>query len=105
MSSTKLLPRLLPLILLLALGCSPINQWARMNRQIGKYFHLGKYLEATETAQQALSFAERSFGSSHLHVATSLGNLVFLYNLQGEYQKARTLLNRALAIKELELGP
>ncbi len=91
--------------LVLAAGCSQMSHWSKLNRKVTRHFHDGKYLQATEVAHQSLELAERAFGANHLHVATSLGNLVFLYNLQGEYKKARTLLYRALSIKELELGP
>ena len=41
----------------------------------------------------------------HLSVAKSLNNLAALYDTQGQYEQARPLYKRALAIKEMALGP
>ncbi len=38
-------------------------------------------------------------------MATSLGNLAFLYNTQGQYAQAEPLYKRSLAIYEKALGP
>ena len=38
-------------------------------------------------------------------MATSLNNLAFFYDTQGNYAKAEPLYNRALSIKEKALGP
>ena len=48
---------------------------------------------------------EKTLGSDHPNVATSLNYLARLYNRQGHYAQAEPLHKRALAIREKALGP
>src|SRR5690242_13604256 len=51
---------------------------ASLNAQFAKLYGEGKYLEATEIANQFLALAERKFGPDHPYVGTALGNLAML---------------------------
>jgi tetratricopeptide (TPR) repeat protein len=44
-------------------------------------------------------------GPAHLDTASSLNNLAWLYQQQGKYAEAQPLYQRALAIREQQLGP
>ena len=64
----------------------------------------GKYGEAEPLYRRALAIREKSLGSDHPQVATSLNNLAGLYHGQGKYDEAEPLFRRALAIREKSLG-
>ncbi|MEZ4511601.1 MAG: tetratricopeptide repeat protein [Chloroflexota bacterium] len=54
--------------------------------------------------ERALAICERVLGADHPHTASSLNNLGGLLQEQGEYEAARPLWERALAIREGVLG-
>ncbi len=56
-------------------------------------------------AERAVKLKEKSFGSGHTEVASSVNNLAILFAVGGEYAAARTQFERALAIYEKRLGP
>jgi CHAT domain-containing protein/tetratricopeptide (TPR) repeat protein len=78
---------------------------ASLNAQFAKLYGEGKYLEATEIANQFLALAERKFGPDHPYVGTALGNLAMLSRAQGRYPEAEPLMKRSLALYEKALGP
>jgi tetratricopeptide (TPR) repeat protein len=53
---------------------------------------------------QALELRKRLLGDNHPDVATSLNNLAGLYESQGRYDEAETILHRALEIYQQVLG-
>jgi CHAT domain-containing protein/Tfp pilus assembly protein PilF len=76
-----------------------------LDQQVLQLYRAGKYAEATEVAERALSLAERRFGPDHPIVGGRLNNLAVLYENQGRYADAEPPLKRALAIDEKALGP
>jgi tetratricopeptide (TPR) repeat protein len=52
-----------------------------------------------------LAIRENALGPDHPDVATSLNNLGFLYDAQGQYAQGEPLYERSLAIDEKALGP
>jgi tetratricopeptide (TPR) repeat protein len=66
---------------------------------------LAAYAQARPLKQRALAIREKIFGPGHPDTATSLNNLAFLLNDQGDLAAARPLYERALAIYETVLGP
>jgi len=58
----------------------------------------GRYLEAIEPSQKALAIVEKVFGPDHPEVAMGLNSLAELYRELGEYNKAKPLYERAIAI-------
>jgi len=85
------------------------RSWAR-NRvedahdEVKSLYRAGKYDRAVVVASKALAVAEKNMGADHPSVATSLNNLVALYEKQGQYAAAEPLYKRALAIDEKALG-
>ena len=59
------------------------------------------YQEALVWFQHCLEILESRLGNDHINVATSLSNLARIYRLQGEYNKAEPLLNRAQKLTQL----
>jgi CHAT domain-containing protein len=55
-------------------------------------------------AERALAIREKVLGKEHPDVASSLNNLAYLYQAQGNYSQAEPLYQRALAILEKVLG-
>lgn len=64
----------------------------------------GKYTDAKQLHQRALTILEHVLGNNHPATARSLSNLAAPYYAQGEYREAELLLQRALAIREQCLG-
>src|SRR5262249_13412944 len=71
-----------------------------LDQQTVQLSRAGKYQEATEVAQRALSLAERQFGPDDTSVAEHLNNLALLYETQSRYVEAEPLMKRALSIAE-----
>ena len=66
---------------------------------------LGRYAEAEPLFRRALAIDEKSLGTKHPYVATSLNNLAESLREQGKYAEAEPLYRRAIAIGEKTLGP
>ena len=60
---------------------------------------LGKFVLATEKAEQILQLRQGVLGAQHLAVAYSCNNLAHLHYTQGQYGKAEPLYQKALDIK------
>lgn len=80
-------------------------EWMKLNDEILSLYSQGRYDRAVLVAKKALEVAEKTVGSNHPSVATSLNNLAELYSAQGQYAQAEPLYKRALAINEKALGP
>ena len=80
-------------------------EWEILNQEGVELLRTGKYDRGVVVAQKALEVAESSVGPDHPDVATSLNNLAFLYDTQGQYVQAEPFYKRALALKEKALGP
>ena len=80
-------------------------RWKALNNQVEELYKQGKNRKGIRVAKKGLRVAEKTFGSDHPNVATSLNNLAMLYTAQGRYAKAEPLYKRALAIYEKTLGP
>jgi len=68
------------------------------------YREQGKYDDAEPLYKRALEISEKSLGSAHPDVASSLNNLASLYQHQGKYDDAEPLFKHALVIREKSLG-
>ena len=49
--------------------------------------------------------SEQEQGAEHLDIARDATTLAYLYRKQGKYEQAEPLYQRALAIREQQLGP
>ena len=65
---------------------------------------MGAYAKAEPLYERTLAIRERSLGSDHPDVASTLNNLGKLNEIQGRYWQADTLLQRALTIRQSTLG-
>ena len=65
----------------------------------------GRYAEAEPLYKRGLAVLEKTLGSEHPDIATSLSNLALLYQAQARYAEAEPLFKRGLAIAEKTLGP
>ena len=65
----------------------------------------GRYGEAQDFFQRALSIQKQNLGSQHADIAITLDNLASCALNQGQHAKAASLLVRALAIQRAALGP
>src|SRR4051794_34627300 len=101
----KLLPRLLPLMLMgactslqgLPLGDPGPRGW--------KLYEAGRYAEAEPPLKQAVARAERENGPDTPQAAGQLNDLGALYSTQARYAEAEPILKRAIAINEKAFGP
>ena len=64
----------------------------------------GNYKSAVGYSEQALKICEEQLGENHLDTASSLNNLVLLYQDLGQYKEVEPLFLRALKIREEQLG-
>lgn len=76
----------------------------RLNREGIALHRSGKYREAEQRLQRALTLRKETLDADHPDIATSLNNLAILHKAQGQYAKAEPLYRRALAIREKILG-
>ena len=56
-------------------------------------------------ATRSLAIAEKTQGTDHPNVATSVNNLASIYESQGRYAQAEPLYKRSLEIREKAFGP
>ena len=70
---------LLPIAILLFLfappACAQESLWEELSARVNDLYRQGKYSEAAGVAEDALKVAEKTFGTDHDNVATSLNNL------------------------------
>lgn len=83
----------------------PLAEAKRLNSRCVQLQNAGKYDDALEPCQRALTIREKALGKEHPDVAQSLGNLGSLYDAKGDYERAEQLHQRALMIREKVLGP
>ena len=68
---------------------------------IGEILHLqGKYEEAHDFHQQALTIQKRYYSSDHMHIAASLENIGLFHYQREKYEEALILIQHALTIRE-----
>ncbi len=83
-------------------GSFEILVTAGMPRELSPRDKMGKSIE---DARESLRRVEIARGPDHVDVATSLSGLAHFLEAQGEYEEARPLYERSLAILEKSLGP
>ena len=76
----------------------------RLNGEVIALYRAGKSGEALKSARRALAIRKEVLGERHPKYATSLNNLAFLLEAQGDYAGARPLYEQALAIRKEVLG-
>jgi tetratricopeptide (TPR) repeat protein len=77
-----------------------LSTWEELNDKVRTLTQQGHYAEAAKVAQDALEFAEKTFGYYPFIIAMSLHNRALLYYAQGNYAAAEPLYKRSLAIFE-----
>ncbi len=87
-------------VLLVLPSCGQKKSWEELNAKVAVLYQQGRYLEASNVAEEALKVAEETFGPNHINVALSLDNLAVLYQDQGKYAEAEPLFKRAMEIEE-----
>jgi tetratricopeptide (TPR) repeat protein len=60
-----------------------LEEWKELNSQVVALYQQGWYSGAASIAEEALKFAENTFGHKHPNVAESLNNLGLIYYSQG----------------------
>ena len=98
------LVRLVRLALWPAYPSAQGDLWETYMAAATKAYQQGNYPEAEKQLEAAVKEAE-GFGPQDPRLATSLNNLAEAYRLEGRYGKAEPLHRRALAIREVALGP
>ena len=79
---------------------------AELLNNAGGYFRgRAAYVAARSLRERALAIREKVLGPEHPHTATSLNDLAYLLEAQGDFAGARPLYERALATYEKVLGP
>lgn len=73
--------------------------------EVEQLYNQGKYGQAIEIAEKALSNAEEALGPEHPLTLESVQNLGVLYKVQGRYEEAEPLYKRSVAGTEKALGP
>jgi tetratricopeptide (TPR) repeat protein len=76
--------------------------WKELNSKFVKLYQQGRYSEAGKVAEESFKIAEKTFGSNHPYVASSLNDLANVYRAQSRYAEAEPLYKRSLRERELE---
>ena len=79
--------------------------WNELIATVVAHKKQGRYVEAAEVAQEALTVANKTFDPNDPAMATSLLVLASIYTSQGKYSEAEPLYQGALAIVKNNLGP
>jgi tetratricopeptide (TPR) repeat protein len=82
-----------------------LSTWEELNDKVRTLTQQRQYAEAAKVAQDALEFAEQTFGYYPFIIAMSLHNRALLYYAQGNYAAAEPLYKRSLAIFEKAGSP
>jgi len=75
---------------------NPLERWQSLDTRIVALCQQGWYAEAVNLAEEALKFAEKSFGPAHVNVAASLNKLALIYYTQAREVEA-TMATQNLA--------
>lgn len=81
------------------------NEATRFEAKVSQIIQKGAYRDAVPLARHVVDFWERLLGPVHPQTATSLNNLAYLYQTQGNNSAAEPLFQRARKIEEKALGP
>jgi len=81
-----------------------LEKAAEIDRRVRALSQEGKTTEALVLAKESLSIRKKVLGEEHPDTATSLNNIGFLLQAQGDYAAARPFLERALEIYRKVLG-
>ncbi|MGH9752168.1 MAG: CHAT domain-containing protein [Blastocatellia bacterium] len=76
----------------------------KLEKESREKFQKGRYEEALSLASNALKIKEEKLGANHPALANTLNLLATLYTIaEGDYVKAKSLLERALSLKSTRL--
>ena len=81
-----------------------IPKWNVLNVSGEVYRGLGKYNQAKDLHEKALTISKKIFGEDHSDVATSYNNLASVYLSLGEHNQAKELTEKALTIYKKIFG-
>ncbi len=98
-----LLPFLAVLWLCSTYAFAQVEQWQSYIVAGTRSYQQGDYAEAEKQWGSALKEAKQ-FSPQDPRLATTLGSLAALHQVQGKYAEAEPLYKRALAIREKALG-
>ena len=71
-----------------------------LNKRMSILYKNGKIREATITASEIVSVAEKTFGKNHVYYSAALENLALLYTEQGTNQKAAELYEESFQVRQ-----
>jgi CHAT domain-containing protein/tetratricopeptide (TPR) repeat protein len=82
-----------------------VQQWLqRMSRQVTRYCDASRWTQATELAQQVLSWIRKLRGEQHPQVAACLNQAARVYQLRGDLPSAEPFYREALRMNGEILG-
>ncbi len=84
------------LLVVLVLSCTVSTygqetSWRELYTKTTTLYQQGRHSEAAKVAEEALTVAEKTFGSGHPTVAQSINSLAVVYDLQGRHSEATCL--------------
>lgn len=82
-----------------------VQKGASLHEQAQSLFDQGRYAEALAPAKESVAIRERTLGSTHEDLASSLTLLGLIHHQRTELAQAKLLLERVLAIHESISGP
>lgn len=97
------------LIAMLAITSSSVaaqqDRWNDLTQRAGQLVAQGRLVEALPVAQEALSVAEKTFGTTHLNYGLSQNGLGYILMLMGNLDAAETQLLAAKNTIQSAVGP
>jgi hypothetical protein len=82
----------------------PLDRWQHLDARIVALYQQGWYAEAVNLAEEALKFAEETFGADHVNVAESLNKLALIFYAQAREVEA-AMTEQRLAACDSERRP
>jgi Tfp pilus assembly protein PilF len=86
------------------LDLSPSEKTSLYNSLGDALYYQGKYPEASDSYNEALTIYEKVLGTEQPSIAATYNNIALVYDSQGKYEEALKWNNKALNIREKVLG-
>jgi hypothetical protein len=83
---------------------NPLDRWQDLDARIVALYQRGWYAEAVNLAEEAIKFAEKSFGADHVNVAEALNKLALIFYAQAREVEA-TMAEQRLPDYDSERRP
>jgi len=86
------------------MSSSEVQEISRLNKQVTKLHNQGRFKEAVDIANRAVTLSRRNYGEQHSEYASCLSNLATLHVQMGDYSVAVPFFQQALEAYRQSVG-